>query len=91
MALKISVKRPTYERAVRWIADNDETAEMDPAKMVDLISVLFAADIWGVKPEQIARDVVKVRELYRAASEKRRCMIEALLKRGQSVATLEGR
>lgn len=50
--------RPSYSRAIKWIADNDETAETEVARMADLISVMLVADLFGKQPADVARDVL---------------------------------
>lgn len=56
----------TYRRFVRWIADNDETAETNVSVIRELISVQMVADIYGREPLKVAADVLK----HRAPPEK---------------------
>lgn len=56
--------RPSYARAVDWIARNDEDVLMDESdieEMSGLISVVLVADLWGKDPGVVARDVIKMR------------------------------
>lgn len=53
--------RASYERAIEWIAENDETGETDPTVIADLISVVLVADLWGKEPLQVARAVINRR------------------------------
>ena len=50
-----------YADAVRWIAENDETAETEAEEMETLISVLLVADVWSKPVETVARDVIRLR------------------------------
>lgn len=61
------MRRPTYGSAVLWIALNDETAETDAERIAQLISVVLVADIFGVEPERVARDVLERRAAELAA------------------------
>lgn len=54
--------RASYERAIGWIADNDEPGEYDIDTMASLISVVLVADLWGKDPARVARDVVNRRK-----------------------------
>lgn len=57
-------KAPSLKAAIEWIALNDDpgssTAENLEA-VSEMISVLLAADLFGVEPEKIAERVVKLR------------------------------
>lgn len=55
--------RITYQNAITWIANNDETAEKDPKELSKLISVVMLADISGKTPEKITQDILKERQL----------------------------
>lgn len=57
--------RASYRHGVQWIADNDETMEMDPEAMQSLISVVLLADLFGKEPSKVAEDVVRRRKLDR--------------------------
>lgn len=54
--------RASYRAGVRWIAVNDEPAEYDAEVVAALISVLLLADLFGVEPERVARDVLRERQ-----------------------------
>ena len=62
---KLSNKFPkptmTYPMVVAWIADNDEPLDFDASSVSRYISVLLAADIFGVRPRKIATDITKRR------------------------------
>lgn len=47
-----------YLAAVQWIADNDESAEMDPGVIAHQTTVLLLADLTGNDPGTVALDVV---------------------------------
>ncbi len=55
------MRRPRYRDGVQWIADNDEGGNMDPESVAGQISTLLLADLFGVEPERVAKDVVKAR------------------------------
>ena len=55
----------SIKEAIRWIADNDESGELDIEVMETLISVLLVADLFGKTPTEIATRVVKVRKAWR--------------------------
>lgn len=50
-----------YKYAVKWIADNDETACTDHEEIKTLISVVLTADLFGVTPDKVADDVLRAR------------------------------
>ncbi len=54
----------SIKEAIRWIADNDESGELDIEVMETLISVLLVADLFGKTPTEIATRVVKVRKAW---------------------------
>lgn len=54
-------RKPSYKRAVQWIANNDETAETSPQELASLVSVLLVADMWNKEPEDVAADVLRAR------------------------------
>lgn len=58
------MKRASYREAVTWIAENDSTADSDandPDVVGYLVSSVLVADIFGVEPEKVGRDVVRKR------------------------------
>lgn len=59
----MKMKRASYQRAVEWIAYNDETACLNADEIEQFISVLLVADLWGKRPRKVADDVLRVREL----------------------------
>ena len=53
-------KRPSYTGAVEWIARNDEpTARYE--QLIDLISVVLVADLFGIEAAKVAADVERYR------------------------------
>jgi hypothetical protein len=50
-----------YKEAVRWIAFNDETAELQIDSVAEQISVALVADIWGKERMKVAEDVMALR------------------------------
>lgn len=53
----------SYQRAVQWIADNDEPTIEDWRDMSGLLTVLLVADMFGKDERDVARDVV-VRRIH---------------------------
>lgn len=51
-----------YERAVEWIAWNDEPSEREPTWIMDMISVQVIAGTFQKDPMQVAMDVSAYRE-----------------------------
>jgi hypothetical protein len=51
-----------YLNAVAWIAMNDEPRDMDVGSVSEMISVALVADLFFVKPEKVARDIITYRE-----------------------------
>lgn len=51
----------SYRKAIQWIADNDESACMDPGEMVTAITVALVADIFGKEDGEVARAVINHR------------------------------
>lgn len=47
-----------YAKGVIWIAEYDETAETSVKIMSELISVLLLADLFELKPEDVATDII---------------------------------
>lgn len=62
---KLSNKYPkpamTYPMVIAWIADNDEPLDFKSSSVCRYISVLLAADIFGVSPRKISKDIVQRR------------------------------
>jgi hypothetical protein len=55
--------RPSYYRAVRWIAAEDDPVERDPEAIACTISVALVADLFGKTRDQVAADVLKNRSI----------------------------
>lgn len=53
---------PSYNRAVRWIAYNDNDAELDQAAIEEYVTVALIADLFGKSTEKVAADVFRVRK-----------------------------
>lgn len=52
-----------YQKAVDWIADNDEDAEMDMTVISEQPTVLLVADLWSKEPMTVAKAVFNSRKL----------------------------
>lgn len=52
--------RPRYAGAIKWIAVNDEPAARYE-QLIDLISVVLVADLFGVEAAKVAADVERYR------------------------------
>jgi hypothetical protein len=53
--------RPSYKKAVSWIAENDEPTESDPVVVSEMISVSLVADLFDKDPLRVAADVISCR------------------------------
>lgn len=53
--------RTTYWQAVRWIAGNDEPAQLNWYDIKDMLTVVMVADLFQTNAEDVAKDVVTVR------------------------------
>jgi len=56
------MSNPTYNRAVRWIAYNDNDAELDQAAIEEYVTVALVADLFGKTTDKVAADVFNVRK-----------------------------
>ena len=56
------VSNATYNRAVRWIAYNDNDAELDQSAIEEYVTVALVADLFGRTTEQVGKDVFNVRK-----------------------------
>lgn len=55
--------RPSLQRAVEWIALNDNPADHEDVDAVaGYISTILVADLFGIEAEKVARKVVAYRE-----------------------------
>lgn len=52
----------TYNRAVRWIAYNDNDSELDQAAIEEYVTVALVADLFSKSTEQVGKDVFNVRK-----------------------------
>lgn len=56
------MKRASYREAVYWIAWNDDPADgPDTERIAAYVTAGLIADIFGVEPEKVARDVARCR------------------------------
>lgn len=55
------MKRASYRHGVAWIAGNDEPGETNIDAIRSQISVLMLADLFGIEPERVAKDVLRYR------------------------------
>lgn len=55
------MKRPTYNQAIRFVAENDEPSCMFPFKMKKRISVLMVASLFATDPSFVAKDIIQFR------------------------------
>ena len=56
--------RPTYTRAIEWVARNDNAGDrghLDLAVVRDSLTVGFVADLFGKEQERVAQDVIDYR------------------------------
>jgi len=61
------VKRASYRAAIAWIAEFDSAGDdnaLDPVAVSELITAQLVADIFGVEPAKVGRDVVRYRERH---------------------------
>lgn len=56
------MKRASYRDGIDFIACNDEALEMDPEVVAGLATVVMLASLFGVEPERVAKDVVRLRK-----------------------------
>ena len=65
------MKRASYRAAIDWIAQNDSAGDLDDyddQAVADLVTSVLIADIFGVQPERVGRDVVCRRRAQRVQS-----------------------
>ncbi len=56
------MKRPSYRFGVRWIAWNDNPGDNESEEILaGYPSVALLADLFGVTPERVAKDICKFR------------------------------
>ena len=59
------MKRASYREAIQWVADNDGSGDaerLDLEEVSYLVSSLLVADLFGVDPERVGRDVIRKRK-----------------------------
>lgn len=49
-----------YKQAVEWIALNDDVGDGSVEEIKGMITVLLVADVYLVKPEGVAKDIIQV-------------------------------
>lgn len=55
-------RKTRYQRAVEWIAYNDEPNEYDEDEIAGFISTCLVADMFGKDPMQVAQDICAFKE-----------------------------
>lgn len=60
--IAIPQKRASYLDAVQWIAWNDEEEVLDRREVAGFISTCLVADLFGITPMEVAKDVIALRE-----------------------------
>ncbi len=63
------MKRARYREGVSWIANNDEPGEKDLRSVSEQVSTLLLADLFDLRPEKVARDVLRERSMRDLAEE----------------------
>jgi hypothetical protein len=61
------MKRASYRAGVAWIAENESAGSADalvPDQVAYLVPSLLLADLFGVEPERVGRDVVRYRKQH---------------------------
>jgi hypothetical protein len=56
------MKRASYREGVALVALNDEPTDMDPESVATYISTQLLADLFGVEPARVAKDILRIRE-----------------------------
>jgi len=56
------MRRASYRYGVEWLAENDETSATDPDEIASFVTTLLLADLFGVEPARVARDVLRKRK-----------------------------
>lgn len=51
-----------YQRAVNWIAFNDDDAVLDELQIEEFVTVALVADLFGKTTDTVAADVLNVRK-----------------------------
>lgn len=51
-----------YQRAVNWIAFNDDDAVLDVLQIEEFVTVALVADWFGKSTDQVAEDVLRARK-----------------------------
>jgi hypothetical protein len=58
------MKQPTYREAVEYLALNVDVNESKARRIATLLTTVLVADLWGVSPARVARDIVQLRRAY---------------------------
>lgn len=56
------MKRASYRAGVEHIALNDDPTELDESVVSATLTVGLLADLFGVDPERVAKDVIRFRK-----------------------------
>lgn len=56
------MRRASYRFGVQWIALNDNPGENEPEEMNGYVSVALLADLFGIHPERVVKDVLAYRQ-----------------------------
>ncbi len=59
------MKRASYREGVAWIAENDEPTEDASEVIAYFVTSLLLADLFGVEPERVGRDVLRYRKKHK--------------------------
>jgi hypothetical protein len=62
----MAMKRAGYRAGIEWIAVNDEPTDTNPETIADYISSMLLADLFGVEPKRVGRDVARYRAKHSA-------------------------
>jgi hypothetical protein len=57
-----------YQKAIAWIANNDEPGEFDALIVSYFISVSLVADLFNKTPDTVARDVLEFKTTQRSTT-----------------------
>jgi hypothetical protein len=52
---------PQLQKAIEWIAYNDEPTILDIDEIKDLVSVSMASDLYDIPTKEIAKRILKLR------------------------------
>ena len=55
------MRNASYAFGCYWIAQNDETEDLNPETVSHYISTLLLADLFNVEPAKVAQDIIAIR------------------------------